>query len=381
MKTSILTLLTFLCLVSGCNQSNSDKKTPVTVDYQKVIDEAISETIPGIILLVETPEKRFIGSAGVSNVETGLGMQVDDTIPTASAGKKMVALLAAQLADEGLLNLDDTLDTWLSEYILSRIVNSHQMTLRQLLSHTSGVANYVDVDDAYLELLLEDPEELKTSIDFVELAFDQPAFFLPGEGYEYSNTGFELAALVMDEVLGEHHSKAMRNRFFDPMGMTSTYYKGIEASLGDFISGYLVDENGELVEKGALIDAKPFLINASEASSPVISSVDDMAIFLKALITDDSFANDNVKNIMFGEDNLITQSASEKAGLGIYEVTIDGHNIYAHAGLTYGYMTQSIFIEDTNTSIVLFSNCGDGGINVCSTTFDGLIETVLENEL
>jgi D-alanyl-D-alanine carboxypeptidase len=397
MKTSILSLLTFLCLVSGCSQSNSDKNKPVvppvmvppvviepiTLDYQKVIDEAISETIPGIILLVETPEKRFIGSAGVSNVETGLDMQVDDTMPTASAGKKMVALLAAQLADEGLLNLDDTLDTWLSEDILSRIVNSQQMTLRQLLSHTSGVANYVDVDDgdAYLELLLEDPEELKTSIDFVELAFDQPAFFLPGEGSEYSNTGFELAALVMDEVLGEHHSKAMRNRFFDPMGMTSTYYKGIEASLGDFVSGYLVDENGELVEKGALIDAKPFLINAGEASSPVISSVDDMAIFLKALITDDSFANDNVKNIMFGEDNLITVDANEKSGLGIYVVTIDGQKIYAHAGLTYGYMTQSIFIEDTNTSIVLFSNCGDGGINVCSTTFDGLIETVLENEL
>jgi D-alanyl-D-alanine carboxypeptidase len=164
MKTAILTLLTFLCLVSGCSQSNSDKNKPVvppvmvppvaiepvTLDYQKAIDEAITETIPGIILLVETPEKRFIGSAGVSNVETGLDMQVDDT-----------------------------LDTWLSEDILSRIVNSHQMTLRQLLSHTSGVANYVDVDDGdtYLELLREDPEELKTSIDFVELVFDQPAFF------------------------------------------------------------------------------------------------------------------------------------------------------------------------------------------------------------
>jgi D-alanyl-D-alanine carboxypeptidase len=184
-----------------------------------------------------------------------------------------------------------------------------------------------------------------------------------------------LAGLVIDEVLGEHHSKAMRNRFFDPMGMTSTYYKGIEASLGGFVSGYLVDEDGELV------DAKPFLINASEASSPIISSVDDMAIFLKALITDDSFANDKVKNIMFGEDNLITIDANGKSGLGIGVVTIDGQKIYAHAGLTYGYMTQSIFIEDTNTSIVLFSNCGDGGINVCSTTFDGLIETVLENIL
>ena len=112
---------------------------PVVVNYQDVIDNLISTEIPGIILLVETPQTRFIGSAGVSNLQTQQAMQVGDIIPTASVGKKMIALLAAQLADEGQLNLDDTLDTWLSESILSRIANSHQMTFRQLLNHTTTI--------------------------------------------------------------------------------------------------------------------------------------------------------------------------------------------------------------------------------------------------
>ncbi len=350
---------------------------PVVVNYQDVIDDLISTDIPGIILLVETPQTRFIGSAGVSNVQTQQAMQVGDTIPTASVGKKMIALLAAQLADEGQLNLDDTLDTWLSENILSRIANSHQITFRQLLNHTSGIFNYDEIDDgdAYIDLLLDAPEVLKTDIDFIELIFDHPGYFLPGEGHQYSNSGYSLAGLIMDEVLGEHHSVAMRNRFFDPLGMTATYYKGSEALVGDFISGYLTTDDGDV------IDTRPMLINTSQADSPVVSSVEDMATFLKALITDNSFANETVKNTLFGEDNLITQGANEKSGLGIDIATVDGHRVYAHAGLTFGYMAQNVYIEDTNTSIVLLFNCGNGGVNTCSTTFDGLIQTVLTNEL
>ncbi|MFT5674834.1 MAG: D-alanyl-D-alanine carboxypeptidase [Paraglaciecola sp.] len=380
-KGAITTAVTLT--LAACGSSNGSTPTPTpaptpapTVVYQDVINDLVSIDIPGIVLLVETPEGRFLGSAGVSNLETQQAMQVGDTMPTASTGKKMIALLAIQLADEGLLNLDDTIDTWLGENILSRIANSQQMTLRQLLNHTSGVFNYADVEgDGYTDLLLAEPEVLKTDIDFLELVFDHPGYFLPGEGYEYSNSGYSLAALIMDEVLGEHHSVALRNRFFDPLGMTSTYYKGSEASLGDFISGYLTTDEGDQ------LDTRQFLINTSQAGSPLISSVEDMAIFLKALITDDSFANDVVKNTMFGEDNLITQDATEKSGLGIDVATIDGHTVYAHSGLTFGYTAQSAYIEETDTSIALFFNCGAGGINTCASTFDELVQTVLENEL
>jgi len=347
---------------------------PPVVDYQVVINDLISDEIPGIVLLVESAESRFIGSAGVSNLETQQAMQVSDMMPTASTGKKMIALLAAQLADEGVLNLDDTLDIWLSEDILSRIPNSHQMTLRQLLNHTSGVFHYDEVDDgqAYISLLLSEPDVPKTDIDFIELIFDHPGYFLPGEGYQYSSSGYSLVALVLDKALGEHHSIAMRNRFFDPLGMTSTYYKGSEASMGDFISGYLTTDEGDL------FDTRPFLINSSEAGSTVISNVEDMATFFKTLMTDDSFANEAVQEMMLGEDNRLDQGDE---AFGIAKFTVNGHTGYAHAGLTFGYTAQSIYIPDTDTSIVLFFNCGNGGINACSTTFDGLIQTVIDEEL
>jgi D-alanyl-D-alanine carboxypeptidase len=222
-------------LLTACGGSSSDTPEPllpiietIVVDYQNVINDIVSEDIPGIVLMVEKPQTRFQGSAGVSNLQLQRAMQVTDTIPTANIGKNMIALLVAQLADEGLLTLYNILDTWLSDTILSRFSNSHQMTFRQLLNHTSGIFNYADVDDgeAYTELLLAEPEVLKTDIDFLELIFDHFICFLAGEGYEYLNTGYSLAALIMDDVLGVHHSVAMRNRFFDPLGMTATFYKG-----------------------------------------------------------------------------------------------------------------------------------------------------------
>lgn len=363
-----------LFILQGCGSCSSTTPPPppvepIIIDYQTVINDLISAEIPGIVLLVDSPTSQFLGSAGVSNLETQQAMQVSDVMPTASTGKKMIALLAVQLADEGLLNLDDTLDIWLSEDILSRIPNSQQMTMRQLLNHTSGVFNYDEIDDgeAYSNLFLAEPEVLKTDIDFLELIFDHPGYFLPGEGYEYSSSGYSLAALIMDQVLGEHHSVAMRNRFFDPLGMTSTYYKGSEAFMGNFISGYVTTGEGDF------IDTKEFLVNTSKADSPVVSSVEDMATFLKALIADDSFANDAVKNIMLGEDN----RGEEAFGIGV-EI-FNGHTIYLHYGRTFGYSAQSIYIEDTDTSIVLFFNCG--GDDICEITHDELIFTILQNEL
>ncbi len=381
--TSILKLgfftTTLALTLTACGGSSPDPLPPPPIIYQDIINDLVSTDIPGIVLLVETPTTRFLGTTGVSNLETQQAMQAGDIMPTASTGKKMIALLAAQLADEGLLNLDDTLDTWLGDNILSRIPNSHQMTMRQLLNHTSGVFHYDEVDGggAYQDLLIAEPEVLKTDIDFLKLIFDHPGYFLPGEGYQYSSSGYSLAALILDEVLGEHRSAAMQNRFFDPLGMTSTYYMGNDAAFSDVIAGYFKTDEGEL------LDVRQFLINTSEAGSPVVSSVEDMAIFLKALITDDSFANDAVKNIMFGEDSLVSINANTKMGLGITVVNRDGHTVYEYAGLTYGYMAESAYIAETDTSIVLFFNCGgdDSDDDTCATTFQELIKTVINNEL
>jgi len=360
-------------LLTACGGGSTPKEiaadistSVVTVDYQNIIDETVSASIPGIILLVESPKERFLGSAGVENTKSQNPMQTYHTMPTASAGKPMIGLLAAILADDNLLNLDDTIDTWLSQNILNQIPNSAEITLRQLLNHTSGIYNYTE-NEGYLDLLVAEPAKVKTDIDFLAFALNQAAYFKPGEGQKYSNTGYVLAGLIMDKVLGIHHSIALRERILVPLGMDDTYYRGIEKDQGDFISGY-----HQFDDHDTIYQTKSYLENVSQASSPVVSSVEDMALFLKSAVTDQSFINASIRDDFFG-----SPYSSNDA---LFRVeTFGGNTLFGQSGLNYGYHTQNIYYKEKDLSITAFINCSTAPI--CESTMDSLIQKVIDNEL
>jgi D-alanyl-D-alanine carboxypeptidase len=368
-----------ILLLTACGGDSTSKKTaniamplPIVIDYQKIIDETVSDTIPGIILLVETPEQQFIGSAGLADIESQEAMQTYHIMPNGSAGKKLTALLTAMLEEEGKLNLDNTIDTWLSAELLGQIAHSNKMTLRQLLNHTSGVYDYLD-DNAFKDAVLLDPSSLKTDSYALQFALNKPASFEPGEGWDYSNTGYLLVGLILDEILGEHHSSEMRSRILDPLAMHSSHYGGVEKEHGDSISGYYKDEDV------GVLNTKPLYENIGVADAPLVASVADMALLLKTIVSGDSFISQHVKNTLYGEDNLQLMGDSRYYGQGIIKGKRSGKTIYRHGGLELGYSTTNIYIQENQTSITAFFNCG--GFESCETETDAMIEKVLLNEL
>lgn len=378
-----LVITSLSLILTACGGSGDDtvtpqddtSQTPVEFDYQTLIDEAISEAVPGVILLVDSPERRFLGSAGLANVEQQIPMETYHVMPNGSAGKKLTALLTVMLDEEGLLNLDDTIDNWLSEEILAQIENSEQITLRQLLNHTSGIHNYLDADisDDFFQALLADPDTIKTDSYALEFGLNQPAYFLPGEGYEYSNTGYLLAGLILDKLLGDHHSSAIRNRILIPFGMNSSFYNGVEKSLGDIISGYVVnDDYGEF-------DSKPYYENIGVADAPLSANVEDLALLLKMIVGPDEDISPYVKEQLFGESHLVKIDESTSYGLGLFIETVNNKVVYHHNGLEPGYSTTNIYLPDNQTSITIFFNCGAS--DQCEEETDTLSRTVLFEEL
>lgn len=378
LKNAILTASISVAL-TACGGGGDSKKadivvepSPIVIDYQTEINSIVSENIPGVVLLVESPEKRFIGSAGMENTENQRQMEVYHTMPTGSSGKPMIGLLAAMLADDNLLDLDNTIDTWLSDEILRQIPNSSEVTLRQLLNHTSGIYNYVDSDD-YLNLLTSDPEMLKTDIDFLPLALNKPASFKPGQGNEYSNTGYLLAGLILDKVLGAHHSVALRERILTPLGLNATYYRGVEKNHGEFISGYHTFDNNDTY------NTKVYQENVAVASSPLVSNVEDMALFMKSAVAEQSFINDDIRDDFIGAQQLIPNDNNGGYGLGIIVENINGNTAYYHGGTIHGYHTQNVFVKEKNLSITAFINCSTKP--VCENAMDVLVDKVMSYEL
>ncbi|KGJ88204.1 serine hydrolase domain-containing protein [Colwellia psychrerythraea] len=357
---------------------------PPAFNYQAAIDGALSDTIPGVILLVEKPGFKFLGSAGLADIETQTPMQTYHVMLNGSAGKKLTALLTVMLAEEGLLSLDDPLDNWLSEEILAQIDNSEQMTIRQLLNHTSGIYNYTDGtnhDNFYEAVFVSNKEQLKTDSYALDFGLNRAAYSLPGEEYHYSNTAYLLVGLILDEVLGEHHSSAMRNRILNPFGMNSSFYNGVEKSLGEIISGYAI------TNEYGVINTKPYYENIGLADAPLSSNVEDLALLLKFIVDQDGHVSEYVQEQLFGESHLVDTGESilgaidqnASYGLGLFKEVINNKVVYHHNGIELGYSTTNIYINDSQTSITAFFNCGES--EQCRLETKLFTQAILLNEL
>lgn len=372
--------------ILGCSSDKANKAEQVTLppippvqqqfNYQTIIDKAISDAVPGIVLLVETPDNKFLGAAGLADIETQAPMQIYHVMPSGSAGKKLTALLTVLFEQEGLLNLDDKIHNFLDAEILAQIENSDNITIRQLLNHTAGVFDYLDettADNFYNAVLASDPQQLKLDQFALTFALNKPAYSSPGETFNYSNTGYLLIGLILDKLLAEHHSVAIRNRILEPLGMHSSFYGGIEMQFGDIVSGYFKDD---IV---GTFNTKPFYESIGFADAPLRSNVEDLALLLRNIVAVDSSLSEDVRARFFEPESIVKINESTEYGLGIFKEKLNNKTVYHHGGLEAGYTTANIFIDDTQTSITAFFNCG---LDVqCEAESDQVIHAILDNEL
>ncbi|WP_032096036.1 MULTISPECIES: serine hydrolase domain-containing protein [unclassified Alteromonas] len=372
-------LASVVCLgLAACGSSGDSNSSIIPTpqpapsgNYQDMLQAAVDSGVPGVIMAIESPEINFIGAAGVADLDTLEPMQTYHQMPTGSSGKKATALLVAMLHEEGMLDMDNPISTWLPSTILSRIENSESMTLRQLLNHTAGVWDYLDdgSSDEWFEAIIDDPSSVKTDIFALQFALDQTAYFAPGEAFNYSNTGYLLAGLILDEVLGEHHHNAMRERLFVGLGMNNTYYNGLEKDKGSIISGYT--EFDDEIE-----NTKFVYENIGVADAPLVSTVEDMSLLLRAIVSDDSHLDNAITEHLFANDRLVQVNSETQYGLGIFYQNINGKDVYHHGGGDPGYITENYYVADSDLTLTVFFNCS--GYEACQAPAADLMNKVLQ---
>ena len=145
----------------------------------------------------------------------------------ASNSKQFTATAIMLLQEEGKLRLDDRLSRYLPEFRYGA-----QITLRELLTHTSGVPDYVDLNDL---------PHRATAKQFVDLVRDAPLDFPPGARFEYSNTNYVILGMLVEQVGGTSYSSFLSHRIFDPLKMTNASTRVIPASQPDGALGYTYD--------------------------------------------------------------------------------------------------------------------------------------------
>ncbi|MEM9693819.1 MAG: serine hydrolase domain-containing protein [Myxococcota bacterium] len=186
--------------------------------------EAEPDRVGGTVAAVISRDCQWAGSTGNANAPAradATPLEPDGLLALASVTKTYTAAMIMLAVEDGLLGLDDTLAT----YIVTGVPNEDTITIRQLLNHTAGVANYYD-DDDFLQRTLTRPNSPVTPQQLVDVAIGLGPAFEPGMDWAYSNTHFILLGMVLEEVFGDDLATVYRQRLFEPHDLTRTFFYG-----------------------------------------------------------------------------------------------------------------------------------------------------------
>ena len=262
-----------------------------TIDPQALINAVQSGlnsyegSAPAVLLDVERNGLSSNLVSGVMSIDGSQPVTTDAKFEIGSQTKMMTATIAIQLASEGYFSLDAKLADVMDVTPLEGIANIQDVTLRQLMTHTSGIADYLNdfQSEAGIptlwERLVEDPPRPVGIEEAIQFLIDQqaPAEFSPGDRTEYSNTGFLLLQLAIEQATGNSLAEEFQTRIFDPLGMTNSSLPGFEPPAG-IVSSYVNLTDG-------LLDVTNLPI-AMAGEGGVVSTTQDMIKFMKALVVE-----------------------------------------------------------------------------------------------
>ncbi|GAA2449401.1 serine hydrolase domain-containing protein [Streptomyces mauvecolor] len=215
-------------------------------------------------------------TSGVADVTTGAKVPVDGQVRIGSNTKTFTAVVVLQLVGEGEVGLDAPVDTYLPGLVRGDGIDGRRITVRQLLQHTSGLPEYGDhLDDHALQDQYYDPRDL------LDIALRHKAHFVPGAKWEYSNTNYLLAGLIVQKVTGRPLAEEMDRRVIKRIGLRHTYFPvpGDRTIREPQPKGYYQDEAGAPLRDFTDIDP-----SWGWAAGQLISTNSDVNRFFGALL-------------------------------------------------------------------------------------------------
>ena len=232
---------------------------------------------PGAIVGVTVGDRTWKSVRGSTRRGAKVRPRLGDHTRIGSLTKTFVATLILQLADDGKLKLTDTIDNW-----VPWVPNASQITVRDLGDMGSGINTYT-ADQGFLDAYFANPRAAWTPIEVIKDGVSLPPKFAPGQGFFYSNTNFLLLAKIAEKVTGKPIGRLLRERIFDPLGMTHTSYPYTTALPAPSWNGYTNQDASGTGDK--IFDATHWNPTPFGAAGQIVSNLADMQIWAKAIGT------------------------------------------------------------------------------------------------
>jgi D-alanyl-D-alanine carboxypeptidase len=296
-------------------------------------------------------------AAGLADTALGSAMTSSSRLLQGSVGKTYVAAVALQLVHDGLLDLDAKVSSYLGqEPWYSRLPNHADVTVRQLMNHTSGIIRY-EFNEQFLVDLLADPDRVWRPEEQVAYLFDTEAPFPAGEGWEYSDTNYIILGMIIERLTGRGYYDAMRHRILEPLALDNTVPSDSRRIPG-LVQGYAGVGNPLGVPDAVLVDGE-FVINPQFewTGGGIASTAEDLARWAKALYEGEAFDSSMLAVMLDAVPARLGPGA--EYGLGVIVRPTPLGTSWGHSGFFPGYLTEMMYFPDHRVAVAVQINSSD----------------------
>lgn len=331
----ILIFLFTLTIKISIAQSKRDKLAEVMKTYHEF------NMFDGSVLVAENGEVIYKGAFGMANREWDIPNTVDTKFMIGSVSKPITAMLMLIQVQKGLISLDKTISDYLPEFSKK---NGSRITIRQLLSHTSGMPNYDIIKDFFPKI----SRQHFSREDYMKLYMDSALVFEPGTNYYYSSWGYFTLGYIMEKVTGKTYAQLMKEDIFDKLQMTNSgsYYHtqivhkratGYDYTIGGYTSADFRDQSNTM------------------GTGDIYSTVEDL-FKLHLGISNNTLINKQLTDEMFKPG-----IRPWRYGFGWFNQQFrytPKDSVFAnyHLGMTEGFLSFMIRIPSSNSLVVFLCN-------------------------
>jgi D-alanyl-D-alanine carboxypeptidase len=327
---------------------------------RKEMKNLVTAGVPGVVVLVRRDGRTVRLASGYSNLAKKTPMHVGDRFRIGSVTKSFVATVLLQLAGEGKLSLEDSIDRWLPGVV----PKGEDITIRHLLGHRSGLFDYLADEKVLQPYLSGNFGYVWTPQQLIAVATSHAPPFEPGAKFSYSNTNYILLGLIVEAASGNSVGSELRQRIFKPLGLRSTFLATSQRIPGAHAHGYLVSGNDPLQDVTLVSPSYVW------TAGGIVSTASDVADFYRALLR-----GRLLKPALLRE----METASVGYGLGLAKTRLPCGDIFGHNGALASYLTYAFNSKDGKRQFVVLANSltvdDQVGSKQAQRTFQRLLQT------
>ncbi|MEO0895197.1 MAG: serine hydrolase [Bacteroidota bacterium] len=331
MKKSILLGLALMLCLSAFPQN-----------FEQQADQLLTELFPadgpgGTAIVAQKGEIIYHKAFGKANLELDVDMQTDYIFRIGSVTKQFTACAILRLMEEGKLSLQDPVTKFIEDYP----THGYEITVEHLLTHTSGIFSYTQLE----KWDMEEKKRDFTPLEMIDYFKSENMDFAPGTQWKYNNSGYYILGHIIEKLSGKSYAEYIETEFFEPLGMKNSMYDNFSNIIKGRADGYFAPN----VNAAFLSNTQAY------AAGSLLSNSGDLFKWYTAVMGGKVVSKESLK--LAHTAYVLKDGRPTDYGFGWFLGNVNGSPMIQHSGGIFGYLTGTAYLPEEEVFVAILSNC------------------------